>query len=188
MIIALLLQVNPGPSSLSQGTYYTPKFGMCLYLKARCGFVHSHQVKSCLASELDTLAHAQTHSEGLARYHGKYGWLANMVSLVTGEDCRWLYIPYTVVSRKRAHGWCTLLRAQTQGGGQIFVTSLHFTTKSAMFTSSQPTSQHTRPVQALIIQFSVYSSQACVPSHKRTSAGFQEKDSKFRILLVNLVV
>ena len=70
---------------------------MCLYLKARCGFVHSHQVKSCLASELDTPAHAQTVRE-VARYHGKYGWLANMVSVVTGEDCRWLYIPYATNS------------------------------------------------------------------------------------------
>ena len=93
---------------------------MCLYLKARCGFVHSHQVKSCLVSELDTLAHAQTVREVASRYHGKYGWLTNMVSVVTGEDCRWLYIPYTVVSRKRAHGWCTLLRAQTGGWADIF--------------------------------------------------------------------
>ena len=36
-------------------------------------------------------------------------------------------VTYTVVSRKRAHGRCTLLCAQT-GGWVFFVTSLDFTT------------------------------------------------------------
>jgi len=66
------------------------------------------------------------------KYDGKYTkpyFLHHFYTTVTqvSKRCRDKAL-YTVVSRKRAHGWYTLLCAQT-GGGWIFVTSLHFTTK-----------------------------------------------------------
>jgi len=60
--------------------------------------------------------------------------------------------------------------------------------KAPMFTLSQPTTEYctpTHPPRKSLIQFSVCISQACVASHKWTSAAvltFQEKDSKFHAM------
>ena len=69
------------------------------------------------------------------------------------HDTDTLHLSSTVVSRKRTHGRGTLICAQTQGGGRIFVTSLHFTTKKRPCLhyhnlQQDIAHQHTRPVQA----------------------------------------
>ena len=57
-----------------------------------------------------------------------------------------------------------------QGGGWIFVTSLHFTTKTARACLHYRNLQQDIAHQLSLIQFSVCISQACVTSHKWISA------------------
>ena len=89
----------------------------------------------------------------------------------------------TIVARKRAHGRCTLLRAQTGGWADIRNIAAFYQKKAPMFTFSQPTTGYCKPTHlpsTSLIQFSVCISQACVASHKWTSPSiltFQEKDS-----------
>ena len=90
-------------------------------------------------------------------------------------------LSYTVVSRKRAHGRCTLLCAQTRGwadicniAGNIYgnIAATFYHEKAPMFTLSQPTTGYctpTHPPSTSLIQFSVCISQACVASHKWTT-------------------
>ena len=106
----------------------------------------------------------------------------------------WLItIIFTVVSRKRVHGRCTLLCAQTGGWADICNIAAFYHEKAPMFTLSQPrpTTGYctpTHPPNTSLIQFSVYSSQACVAS--QAAAFFQGKDSQFHAmnLLANRVM
>ena len=71
-----------------------------------------------------------------------------------------------------------------QGGGQIFLTSLHFTMKSTRvyIITTYNRILHTNAPTQYRFHISVCISQACAASHKWTSGGvltFQEKDSKF---------
>ena len=76
---------------------------------------------------------------------------ALLVNIIHALLHKFLKYTNTVVSRKRPHGWCTL-RLLRQGGGRIFVTSLHFTTKKRPVYNILATTgiahQHTHPVQA----------------------------------------
>ena len=89
----------------------------------------------------------------------------------------------TAVSRKRAHGRCTLLCAQTGRWADICDITAFYHENAPMFTLSQPTTGYCTPTHlpsTSLIQFSVCVSQACVASHKWTSDSvptFQEKDS-----------
>ena len=97
------------------------------------------------------------------------------------------YSGHNVVSKKGP--WAVhITSCSDMGGGRIFVTLLHFTTKKppCLHYHNYITTGYckpTHPPSTSLIQFSVCISQACVASHKWTSAGvltFQEKDSKFR--------
>ena len=84
--------------------------------------------------------------------------------LVAINSCK-----YTVVSRKRAHGWYTLLCAQTGEWADIWNITAFYHEKVPLFTLSQPTTGYctpTHPLSTSLIQFSVCIFQACVASHK----------------------
>ena len=94
--------------------------------------------------------------------------------------CIYIYV-YTVVSRKRAHGRCTLLCAQTGGWADICNIAAFYNKKAPMFTLSQPKAGYCTPTHTPSTSFSDCISQACVASCKWTGSSvltFQEKDSK----------
>ena len=101
---------------------------------------------------------------------------------VSFDHCTDFQMSYSLT--KKAHGRCTLLRAQTGGRGDICNITAFYHKKAPMFTVSQPTTGYctpTNPPSTSLIQFSVCISQACLASHKWTSTSvltFQKKDSK----------
>ena len=83
----------------------------------------------------------------------------------------------TAVSRKRAHGRCTLLCAQTGRWADICDITAFYHENAPMFTLSQPTTGYCTPTHlpsTSLIQFSVCVSQACVASHTVASEAYHD--------------
>ena len=90
----------------------------------------------------------------------------SLFTLERQNDCRKKSIRNIVVLRKRTHGRCTLLRAQTGGWANICNIAAFYHEKAPIFTLSQPTTGYckpTHPPSTSLIQFSVCISLASSP-------------------------